>query len=492
MDKTSPFTGSGHRLGYAPPSSSMAPLPYRSRPGRKGSSTSQPSALPQQIRNDINQLQQYMKEVWETACCGCKANITSEIDVKETLHRWFDKSNSESGDTSISSRKCRKCAAVTCLGCGETAREGRPRKLNDHYMSWCCLDGRLVTIWMMLCRFDLMEIEQRALCQKSRRSSHARAPGTTTSGVAGVGYAAGRTNLWPTMIREPLNARSNTPIMRLREEDPRMDDFISWIMDVLALTIPGPSSKDLPPVIIAMLELSLLIDKAAELLRNDSLDDIMKRPTVYRSILDLVKKVGAHRMLLRLVQEDRFSKTWSSGLNNLSFPTDSNNIVKTPQQMLVLANDGKDQSLAKRLENLAIQSKLILGVSGSNPDLRCLCQQISFVYKSIATNEVPESAATLPEDQWSNFHKAYSLTFNDAIRADFLTELRVESAQIERQLDYSWTITDRNKRILSECANMRTSLDDGTFVVVADTRPDMMKALMIGPEDTPYANGLFE
>ena len=84
------------------------------------------------------------------------------------------------------------------------------------------------------------------------------------------------------------------------------------------------------------------------------------------------------------------------------------------------------------------------------------------------------------------------MTFNDVILADFLTPLQVEAGKIERLLQYDRTVADRNKRILSECANMRTSLDDGTFVIVAESRPDMMRALIVGPEDTPYANGLFE
>jgi hypothetical protein len=130
-------------------------------------------------------------------------------------------------------------------------------------------------------------------------------------------------------------------------------------------------------------------------------------------------------MLLRLVQDGRFSKTWSSGLENISFPVDSNGATKTPQQLLILVNNGKDQSLAKRLENLAIQSKLILAVSGSEPDLRCMCQRISSVYKLIMKDEGPDSAAKLPRDQWSTFHKAYSLTFDDVILDNFLNPLRI-------------------------------------------------------------------
>ena len=341
----------------------------------------------------------------------------------------------------------------------------------------------------MLCRFDNTEIELRALSQLSKQSNKDRKPGHTSSGVSGVGYAASKP--WLMLAEESWARNDDMTSVQLKEENPQVEDFVRWIMDLVAFTLPPSQAKDIPPVLPAMLELSLVIDKTAELLRNDSLDNIMKRSRVYFSVLNLVEKVGAHQGLLRLVQDDRFSKTRSSGLQNISFPRDSNGATKTPQQLLVLANESKDQSLAKRLENLAIQSELMIAVPGSEPVMNRMCQQIRSVYKSIQ-KEDPGSNAKLPKEQWTNFQKANSLTFNDVILADFLTPLRIESGQIERQLQYSRTIADRNKRILSECANMRTSLDDGTFVIVAESRPDMMRALMVGPEDTPYANGLFE
>src|ERR1700735_85015 len=90
------------------------------------------------------------------------------------------------------------------------------------------------------------------------------------------------------------------------------------------------------------------------------------RPHDKRSFLESVlEMIGAHQVPLRLVQDGRFSKTRSSGLRNISFAMDSTGATRTPQQLLVLANDNKDQSLAKQLENLAIQSEFILGIPGS-------------------------------------------------------------------------------------------------------------------------------
>lgn len=492
MDDLSRFRGYGQRLGGAAESNSMLPLPYRSRKDRKDASTSQPSILPPRISDDIEQLQKFIQQVWDTTCYKCNANITSDIDVKDTITQWFNNSTSERSESSISTRRCGNCHAVTCLGCGETARKGRPHKINDHYMSWCCLDGRILTVWMMLCRFDKIELELRTSNKQPKQPTRSRISGNTSSGVSGVGYTAHANDPWWMMFGGARIPGNDMPVMRLKEEDPGLEGFISWIMDMVAFTLPGSKAEDLPAVLLAMLQLSLVIDKAAELLRNDSLDDIMNRSTVYYSVLNLVEKIGAHEMLLGLVQDGRFSKTWSSGLESISFPVDSNRATKARQQPLILAENGKDQSLAKRLENLAIQSKLVLALTDSDPDLRRMCQQISSIHKSIMKNEGPDSHTKPPEDQWSNFHKAYSLTYDDVILDNFLHELRVEAGQIERQLQFSRTTTDRNKRIMSECANMRTSLDEGTFVVVAECRPDMMSALIVGPEDTPYANGLFE
>ena len=102
----------------------------------------------------------------------------------------------------------------------------------------------------------------------------------------------------------------------------------------------------------------MVIDKAAEHLRNDSLDNIMDCTKAYQSVLSLVERIGAHRVLLRLVQDGRFSKTQSSGLQNIPFAMVSTGTAQTTQQLLALANDIKDQSLAKRLEKLGRSERI--------------------------------------------------------------------------------------------------------------------------------------
>jgi baculoviral IAP repeat-containing protein 6 len=110
-----------------------------------------------------------------------------------------------------------------------------------------------------------------------------------SSGVSGVGYTRDsdydRQDPWAVMM-EPAQARSNGMSgVQLKEEDPQVEEFIRWIMDLVAFVLPGSQAKEVEPL-LAMLELSMVIDKAAELVRNDSLDNIMNRAKVYQSVLN--------------------------------------------------------------------------------------------------------------------------------------------------------------------------------------------------------------
>ena len=50
----------------------------------------------------------------------------------------------------------------------------------------------------------------------------------------------------------------------------------------------------------------------------------------------------------------------------------------------------------------------------------------------------------------------------------------------------------RMKTIVGEIASLRENLPEGIYVRYAESRPDVMKVLIIGPNDTPYEKGLFE
>ena len=404
---------------------------------------------------------------------------------------WFATATDPKGHISMCTTRCHHCHAVTCLGCGEAPSHSKSRKIHDHYIDYCCLDGRLITLWIILSKFDTVELDHRAFNTQSKSVKGDQKPEMGS----GIGYERPDWRNMRAILTGPTRCGlkpGEQPAFRLKEHDLLQDDFVTWIMDLIAFAMPAPQTAKLPEVLPAMLELSLIIDKSAELLRNDSLDNVIKRAGVYTATLNLVAKLGAHKDLLRLVQDGPFSKVYSPGLKEISFDG-GRGTSRIAHQSLVIADEhsDKDQSLAERLENLAIQSDIILAVPNSDKKLKEICKLIREVYGMVASDSAA-CAPSSPKKKWEAFHKANSLIFSDTILADFLPQYREEAAKTERSLRYGRTLGDRNKRILNECANMRTSLDDGTFVIVAESRPDMMKALTLGPEDSPHAHGVYE
>jgi hypothetical protein len=64
------------------------------------------------------------------------------------------------------------------------------------------------------------------------------------------------------------------------------------------------------------------------------------------------------------------------------------------------------------------------------PDLKHMCQQVSSIDTSITKKEEPSPAKELLKEQWSNFHKANLVAFDDVILDDFLTVRQIEAGKI--------------------------------------------------------------
>lgn len=59
----------------------------------------------------------------------------------------------------------------------------------------------------------------------------------------------------------------------------------------------------------------------------------------------------------------------------------------------------------------------------------------------------------------------------------------------------SWTTQGpggRMRKILAQVASLSSDLPEGIFVRYGEGRPDILKILIVGPDDTPYERGLFE
>lgn len=112
-----------------------------------------------------------------------------------------------------------------------------------------------------------------------------------------------------------------------------------------------------------------------------------------------------------------------------------------------------------------------------------LCQEILTVYEEMCKMTQPQQADSEFKKPWMHFIEENRLTFTDDVLANH-----------RYQKQYSTTHAanvGRMSTIGKEIANMATSLPDGIFLKVAESRSDVMKVLIVGPEGGPYAGGLF-
>jgi len=446
------------------------------------------SSQPDEIQDAITVIKNFIDNTARTPCHSCERKFEPNLDVKATVAQIRGLGRKPA----ICIRECSHCMATTCLGCGRNYVTNSQR-VTDHSIDWCCDDGRIFTIWIVLCRLDLLyldiELEQAPRIPKSLVKALTPSLGAATSNGTGYG-AKGSESDWA------LNGIVlQNPSVRLKEDNISIDQTVAWLIDLLVSLLPSDEGEDVPVVLTYMLELSLIMDKSAELLRNDCLESIMQRSAVFRSTLNLVEKLGAKSGLSQLVQAGRYSKSQSLGLQAISLANKANTRSAAKRTSLTMADrkHGKGQSVVKGFENLALQSTVVLQAPDAEFSLRSMCQRISDVYNVLARCQSHDRTTIItPEEKWAQFHRANALSFSDDILLDFDSKLQTAADTIARNLQNARTDGARNKRILTECASMRTSLDDGIFVIVAESRPDMMKALIIGPHDTAYTHGLFE
>lgn len=270
-------------------------------------------------------------------------------------------------------------------------RQRSPKKqrhaIEGAKLNWCCSRGRLFVIWILLCGFDTKycRANQRDAATTSSVRSHTQAPNKDT------GYDSGGLEDWGGMfggyIHMHATPRANNDDvgekMRADGAEKAADQFHKLIFSFLTTLLPSPDARasdtsfdDAPPVaLVSILLNSKILDKAAELLRNDSLDDATGRKGLYMALIGFLRVGGTHGALKKkIVYGERV--VWHDSIN-----------------LLVLSFQGPGKyrsqtgsSLASGLRNLNIQSEIMLrGALASRheftdthgTDMLWLCRMIS-------------------------------------------------------------------------------------------------------------------
>ncbi|KAL5117759.1 hypothetical protein ACEQ8H_004369 [Pleosporales sp. CAS-2024a] len=461
--------------------------------------------------NHLQTLAAFLAHVKSAHCTACStAFFATKQDVSRMLQDWKGK-----GSALSTAMQCHHCGTVTaCIFC--TCQLTTPRSVVAVYgkeLTWCCAGGRKLLLWILLCSLD-EHFSGMKRSQAARRTTKPAAlhhsatriprPSSTRGGIGfggPDGYAAmmySDTGFYEDDVMKAFLGAGHTPLnghrfapgaqksdakakaLVAQQNEDGFYDLHLRLTEALLPKFERESGFDFePPEALAeMLASSKLFNYCAELLRNDSLEDATKRKDVYQALLSLLLTLGAH-----------YATASAAIYNERQLGEDKINL-------LVLSFDGCNRpstetapALLDSLTNLSTQSELaIQGAkmnekdfqSGQGQNFLLLCRKFVHLRELLVANRFGEAAVKASKE------KVPALT--DVPNAHILSSHALSQAAMALRS----TPAGRFKSIISQITTLKTGLPPGIFVRYAESRPDVQKAIIIGPEGTPYAHGMFE
>ncbi|OCL11444.1 hypothetical protein AOQ84DRAFT_353041 [Glonium stellatum] len=462
---------------------------------------------------DSVSFQDFTHEIKGRACVRCRTKfLQAETDLTNHFKQW---TNGQAGTSS--SLKCTKCPTLTCLGCGSQFADKQPAgqtAAKGINATWCCDRGKLFIIWVLLCGLD-----QQYSFDKQRSATASNSLFRRNNRQSGVGYGGDRDPSYEydyddSYAHDPWSAgtvhyggggylkskfsrrnsgRTTTDDKsKAKEAETRTDSLTELVMALLSELLPSverPSQFDSnpPPALVTMLSQSNILNKAAELLRNDSLEDATQRSGLYQSMLDFVRALGSH---FSTANETVFSErnVNNDNIDLLTFSFRGEN-KKTKGK----SKDEKTSSIADCLRNLNIQSNMVLQSAKANQrdfntkdsqQMLWLCRQISDLAEFLLANaNTAEKTET----------KKAAVLETEGCLVDVPDHQILHDHHYARDANQMRSVpTGRMKKLIMDVTTLKTGLAPGIFVRYGTSRLDVMKILIVGPEGSPYEGGLFE
>jgi hypothetical protein len=316
-----------------------------------------------------------------------------------------------------------------------------------------------------------------------------------------------------------MSSRRKTTTVPVKDLKDKTDEVLAFLFKSLTELLPTvepptsdktvgkPSSFDQEPpsVLITMVKRSPILDKAAELLRNDSLAHITQRKELYQSLLDFMMRLASHPATSTSVLKDRIVYPPDAGLLSVSF-----GVKKHELRGIVKSKAETALPLASIVATLQIPSRSMLQRSKTlenefqTPEgkaMLTMCHAICDLYDFLQANcpggplaGEPQSykgkgkAPMKQEDSIAQWHKENCVKEvpDDAFKSGFYynRDANGPSAVVPAK--------GRMKQLVIELGALQASLPEGIYVRYSSSRLDMMKVLIVGPRNTPYEGGLFE
>ena len=250
------------------------------------------------------------------------------------------------------------------------------------------------------------------------------------------------------------------------------EEHVTCILEILSSYIEC-CRDDLAASIVELLDHSCVINALASYLRNDSVLDMSRHIALYRAALRLLESFVLCEKLRGLIEDCSLFELVSN----------MKQFVDSYTQRIKLSEEG---------------------------GLSCLVPVLNETYNALISHLKPvvdknaEQSGLNSESQ--NIDKVYCDGLKSLQFDTFQIVSETESSSIKANIAYYYESTlndmsnlnnsNRAKRLAQETVTLSNSLplsfSSSVFVRCDEERLDVMKVLITGPQDTPYANGCFE
>ncbi|XP_054979501.1 baculoviral IAP repeat-containing protein 6 isoform X6 [Sorex araneus] len=278
----------------------------------------------------------------------------------------------------------------------------------------------------------------------------------------------------------------------------------------------GQNSSALPPVLLELLSQSCLIPAMSSYLRNDSVLDMARHVPLYRAVLELLRAIASCASMVPLLlplstesgEEDEEQAEGQASVGTLlakmktCVDTYTNRLRSKRENVKTGvkpdAADPEPEGLTLLVPDIQRTAEIVCSATTS---LRQASQEkkLGEFSKKVAMKPKPLSVLKSLEEKYVAVMKKLQFDTFEMVSEDADGKLGFKvnyhyMSQVKNANDANSAA--RARRLAQEAVTLSTSLplssSSSVFVRCDEERLDIMKVLITGPADTPYANGCFE
>jgi Ubiquitin-conjugating enzyme len=358
-----------------------------------------------------------------------------------------------------------------------------------------CEKSRPILLYRLLSNLDRLYITERnqekSRAQERERQQKLQAPGT--------GYATSRYGGSLFIHRYHSIFPQTDPSQKLQTVAKQRDDQLRTLFYGIAQILRNSSE----PGLLNLMRISLLGQAVEELLRNDSISDCSERAGLYSAFLTALEAIASNPQLAEFYTSPREEIESTDGIERIMLGEgklikvkkqkddwcESKEYEKVPSLLELMENLGKQaETFYKTVGTAALTAtdrNVIISIN--------LCKSIRQIRQLLQNTAIKAGHGNViqPPTEKSEGTNSYRLACAEVAYDEFPSP-DVPFGFSQRAQSLKSVNPRRTITLAKELSTMATSLPPGIFVRSAPNRPDCIKALVAGPEGTPYYGGLFE